>query len=47
MIVWDTGECELAALEAPGTDPLLEHRQLDTEADFLAAIDWMLSILGD
>jgi hypothetical protein len=46
IIVWSTGECQLAALEAPGTDPRLEHHQLNTETDFLAAVDRTLSIFG-
>jgi hypothetical protein len=44
ILVWDTGECDLAVLEAPGTDPRLEHRQLSAEVDFRAAVDHTLSI---
>ena len=48
MIVWDSGECELwgpvRTPSMPGTDPQAEHLQLDTDAEFAAAIDRMLSI---
>jgi hypothetical protein len=48
IVVWDNGECELwgpvREEVIPGTDPLAEHRQLDTDADLSAALARVVSL---